>query len=441
MPDRNGRALSRLCHSWEWLMDGQVLKLTLKRGVRFHDGSELSAPVAADLLQREFSRKTALSYQSVTKVEAAEDGSVLIHLKRREAFLPDDLTEIRLTKGTVGTGPFVVEGTMPQSATSTAASLHAFEDYHQGAPEVKRIEVKAYPTLRSAWTAMMRGEINMLYEVSREATAFVKQESSVRSYELLRPYTLLLAFNVRHPVLGRRDVRQALSQALDRPAIVRDGMAGQGEPADGPIWKYHWAYSTGHRTFEFNPEAARLRLDAADFRQTSSGNGSRMPARFSFTCLMFGEDPRFERVALVLQKQLHDIGVDMQIEAVPLNELVKRMASGRFDAFFFEMISSRSLTWVYRIWHSRSDSRWFDSGYTAADAALDRLRGSSTEEETRAAVSELQRVLYEDPPALFLAWPVTNRAVSASIAVPYEPNIDIFGRVWRFQKSATQARQ
>jgi peptide/nickel transport system substrate-binding protein len=439
-PDRNGKTLPRLCERWEWLNDGTVLKLTLKRGIRFHDDTELSADLAAGLLRREFGTNRALSYKSVTRVDVTDPQTVLIHLNRREAFLPEDLTDVRLTKGTIGTGPFVLEGSMPAAGQTTPTALHAFEKYHQGVPQVKRIDVKAYQTLRSAWAAMMRGEINMLYEVSREAAAFVKDESSVQSYPFLRPYTLLLAFNMRHPILGRRDVRQALGHAVDRPGILRDGMAGQGEPADGPIWKYHWAYSTAQRTYDFNPEAARLRLDAAGFAQRRDGAGTGMPSRFSFKCLMFGEDPRFERVALVLQKQLYDVGVDMQIEAVPLEQMSARMAAGQFDAFFFEMISSRSLMWLYRIWRSKQAGA-FDSGYQAADAALDRLRETLSEQDTRAAVSELQRVLFEDPPALFLAWPATNRAVNAAIDVPYEPNIDIFGRVWRFQRSAGLARR
>jgi ABC-type transport system substrate-binding protein len=144
----------------------------------------------------------------------------------------------------------------------------------------------------------------------------------------------------------------------------------------------------------------------------------------------------------VLQKQLYNVGVDMEVEPVPLGELVTRMQTGDFDAFLLEMISGHSISWTYRVWRSHPDAApgEFDSGFTAADAALERLRKASTEAETRSAVSEFQRVLYEDPPALFLAWPTTSRAVSASIRVPYEPDIDIFGRVWRFERTTAEVR-
>jgi len=282
---------------------------------------------------------------------------------------------------------------------------------------------------------MMRGEINMLYDVSREAAPFVEAESSVRTFPMLRSYVNALFFNVRHPVLSRADVRQALSHAIDRDAIVRDVMGGYGERADGPVWKYHWAYSTAQRTYDFNPDLARVKLDAAGFPLRPVSAVGQMPSRFRFTCLLMSNDPRFERISLVLQKQLYDVGVDMQVEAVPLKELAGRITDGRFDALVFEALSGRSLTWLYRLWRSKPARAFgeMNSGYTAADDALDRLRETYTESETKRAVGELQRVFYEDPPAIFVAWPQTSRAVSARLHVPHEAGTDVVGRIWRFQ--------
>ena len=56
-------------------------------------------------------------------------------------------------------------------------------------------------------------------------------------------------FHVRHPILKRAEVRIAINQALDRVALVRDGMNGRGRPADGPIWPQHWAYTPDREAF------------------------------------------------------------------------------------------------------------------------------------------------------------------------------------------------
>lgn len=442
--ERTGRVVPRLADRWEWLDDGRTLKLTVPPGIRFHDGSTLDAPTVAAILRADFATGRMPPFKSVSHVETPDEepGTILIRLWRRDAFLPEALADVFVTKGTIGTGAFMLDGAAKSDKDLAAgATLRAFDAYRQGGPAIARVDVKPYQSLRSAWSAMMRGDINMLYEVSRDAAEFVEQESSIRSYPYIRPYVFNVAFNMRHPVLGRRDVRQALSQAVDRAGIVREGMRGRGEPADGPVWKYHWAYSTAQRTYDYNPEAARLRLDAAGFTPRAEGSG-RMPGRLRFTCLMWGDDPRFERIALVLQKQLYDIGVDMQIEALPLRELVNRMQTGQFDAFLFERLAGTSLLWTYVAWRSQPNvgEGEVNNGYTAADAALDRLREVAiTEAETRSAVGEVQRVFYEDPPALFLAWPQTSRAVSGDIEVTYQANTDIVGRIWSFKRAAPQA--
>jgi len=434
-PGTDGRVVGRLSESWQWLENGTILQVTLPKGIRFHDGSPLTAQAVAAILSKHFrSARAPLSARSVVGIRTPSAETVEIALMRPEAFLPDDLSVIPvLREPTVGTGAFMLrEG---DAATKDGATLQAFPQYRHGRPKAERVDIKSYPTLRSAWTAMMRGDINMLHEVSAEAAHFVDLESSLRLYPFVRPYTYFVAFNMRHPVLGRRDVRQALSQAVDRAAIIRDAMRGRGEVADGPVWKYHWAYSTAQRRYHYNPDAARVRLDAAGFPSTRPTQPGAMPARFRFKCLMFGDDPRFERVALVLQKQLYDIGIDMEIEPLPLAKLAERTKTGDFDAFLLEVISGRSLMYPYNVW--RSSGQVFNTGYRSADAALERLRSAFTEADTRSGVSELQRVFYDDPPALFLAWPHASRAISADIEVPGPQNTDVMGRVGGFRYGAS----
>src|SRR5687767_9583668 len=52
--DRNGSARARLCDKWEWLGNNTILKLTLRTGVSFHDGTPLDAETAATLLRKIF---------------------------------------------------------------------------------------------------------------------------------------------------------------------------------------------------------------------------------------------------------------------------------------------------------------------------------------------------------------------------------------------------
>jgi ABC-type transport system substrate-binding protein len=247
---------------------------------------------------------------------------------------------------------------------------------------------------------------------------------------------------MRHPTLGRREVRQAINEAIDRPAIVRTAMYDRGQAADGPIWPYHWAYNAGTRVYTHNPEAARLRLDAASLPLRSAG-GKEMPRRFGFKCLFLSEDALFERIALVVQKQLFDIGIDVEMVPVSMAEIRTRHASGDFEAILVQMASTRSLDWVYRFWRSpQPGAPGFRSGYTAADGILDRLRAAQTEDETRIGVADLQRILYDDPPAAFLVRPETARVVDESFVVPVEEKArDILGNLWQWRPATAPVRR
>jgi ABC-type transport system substrate-binding protein len=164
-----------------------------------------------------------------------------------------------------------------------------------------------------------------------------------------------------------------------------------------------------------------------------------MPSRFAFDCLLWAVDARFERLAIVVQKQLYDIGVDMRIVPIQTNrEWGTRMVSGNFDAFLAQQSSGRSLAWVYRFWHTPGVGTpgLLTTGYRSADAVLDRMRAAMTDRETREAVDDLQKILYDDPPAVFLVWGQTTRALRGDIRVPKETVPDVMGTLWRWQRGA-----
>ena len=430
----DGRHSDRVATDATWDAEGKTLRLKLRSDVYFHDGTLLTPELAAQSLR--VGLKSTLNFKSVESVAASGADTVDITLKERNAFVLTDLSGLMVTKPgekDIGVGPYRISGRDEQGA-----KLEAFPRYFRGRPGLSGIEVRNYPTQRNAWTALMRGEIDMLHEVSRDAAEFVKAESAVRTYSFLRPYYIDLVFNIRHPILKNPEVRRAINEALDRATLVRDGMNGRGRETDGPIWPQHWAYTPSAKPFKFDPASARDRLERAGFKTKPASNGS-MPSRLSFNCLVFSDDSRFERLAVLVQKQLADVGIDMKLQPVSQKVLVPRGGRGEFDALLFEA-AGRSLNWVYAFW--RSGGEIFNTGYVSADATLDRVKLALTEEDTRAAVAELDRVFHDDPPAAFIAWQETSRAVSTRFDVGGGENRDILANLWQWRPAAnSQARR
>lgn len=440
----DGRPAPRLFDSWETSEDGLTVRFHVPAGLAFHDG----APVDAGIIQRALRKHIddgLFRADRITSIENVSPSILEIRLKQPDSLLLSALGDVSLThpeRAGVGTGPFRIDSGFPGGearAPETPVTLSAFDGYRGGRPAIDQIVVKPYTTQRNAWAAMMRDEVDYLHEVGRDSVDFVEAESSVRVHSVARPYYIALAFNVRHPVLGKAAVRQALSRSVDRDVIVQIGMNGRGSPGTGAFWPKHWAYSTAVPTYSYNADAARLQLDAAGFPQPRLAQG--FPSRFRFTCLAFA-DPRFERVALVLQRQLFEVGVDMQLESVPHRDLLGRMTSGRFDAVLAEFASGRTLDYPYYWWRSAGTGQAFRTGYTAADRALDSLRSAYTDDAVRAAVTDAQRIMFEDPPAVFLAWQQNLRAVSTQFDVPVDPDRDLMATIakWRPRQVAGAPR-
>jgi peptide/nickel transport system substrate-binding protein len=432
----DGRFEPGLFEQWTASEDGSTWTFRLRAGVKMHDGSPATASLVKAVLDAEVQQSGAgPGFEDVASVSARDESTVEIQLRNTAGFLFfDDLSVTLLMRRQpgsppVGAGPYQ----LVESSGDGTTVLRAFPDYYQGPPTIPRIEIRTFPTARAAWAAMMRDEIDFLYEVGREALDFVEAESAVQVYSFPRPYAFLLGFNVRHPALARKEVRRALNFAVNREQILQTALRGRGRRADGFIWPAHWAFDRSVPTFAYDRRAAVRLLDQTGLSPRRDADGRER--RLRLACLLPSDWPFYETMALVVQRQLYDVGVDLDLEPVPAQELTARLQKGDFDVFLFNLANARRLSWPYRFLHTPGPGRaaLVNWGYAAADTVLDRIRYARSDDEVRAAVAELQRVLYYDPPAVFIAWDERARAVSRRFQIPGEPRRDILQTLWQWR--------
>jgi peptide/nickel transport system substrate-binding protein len=432
----DGRPNARLADTWQWEDERRSLRLHLQPGVAFHNGHPVNAKVVAATLR---TVQTAGGFDYLESIETPDDSTVILRLSRFDQFLLSQLSEINivdLDDPDGGAGPFKVVRRTP------TVLVEKNSRYYRGEPGIHEIEVLPYETQRSAWAAMMRGDVDMLHSVARESVEFMEGVSDVRTYASIRPSYMLMMFNLRHPVLQHVEVRRALTQAINREQIVRKEMRDHGRVADDPVWPFHWAYSRAASRYSYNADAARVRLEAAGLRIAPASKPDLMPSRLRFRCLMASDEPQFERIALLLQRDLSEVGVDMVLEPVPQGELTRRSRAGDFDAYLFQTNTGRSLDRLYGFWHSPAGkaATMQNSGYTGADALLDQLRAAQSEAEIRSAVADLQQRLHEDAPAVFLTWLETIRALDRRFTMGERDDPDVFANVWKWRPAVRAAQ-
>ncbi len=177
-------------------------------------------------------------------------------------------------------------------------TFEAFPQYHRGYPTVDRVDLKVFPNARNAWAAMMRGEIDMLYEVAPDALDFIEQSSNTQVRSFLRPFVFTMGLNIKHPVLADRDVRRALNMAVNRTEIIQRVFRDHAYPATDHVWPRHWAYDHELPRLRYDPAKAIELLEAKGLRippATGANAAARSdtPSRFRFTCLILEGDMRY----------------------------------------------------------------------------------------------------------------------------------------------------
>jgi ABC-type transport system substrate-binding protein len=452
---RDGQVGPGLALEWDESPDGLTWRFRLRQGLTFHDGSALTASDLKESLEGQLSAPGPFGVtpglRDVRSVEASNATELVVRLARPSSLLLEALAHVQVATGSdpsAHAGPY-----MPVSRETGRIVLEAFDGYYRGRPNIQRIELRSYQTPRTAWGGLMRNEIDFLYEVAPEAVEFLQAGTDVQEFSFLRPYAYLVGFNLRHPALGRREVRRALGMAVDRPALIQRALSGRGVPAQSHVWPQHWAYDGSVAPPPLDRGAAMAALDAAGWPlRPAPGRAGTAPAhaavggppsRFGFACLIPADYPLFERLAVIVQKQLFDIGVEMAIEPVPARDLQRRLAAGRFDAYLLELAAGQGFNFPYWLWHSTSwtgDVPMIASGYDAADDALDRLRAARNDAQLASAVSAFQRMQQEDPPGIFLAWGEISRAVRRHFVVPVADGRDILGSVPQWVHSSRHER-
>ncbi|OFW27825.1 MAG: hypothetical protein A3H97_23505 [Acidobacteria bacterium RIFCSPLOWO2_02_FULL_65_29] len=405
---REGRPQPRLAEGWSVAPDGLSVQVRLRAGVTFHDGRPVTAEATRDAIAARFKSYLGPAFNDVSTIRAISPVDVELSLKRRSTFVLEALdVGVQSPDTSAGTGPFKID-----RVSDEGANLVANDAYYGGRPSIDRIQVKPYASVRAAWADMLRGQADMLYEVGPDAIEILQPSKAVRVISHLRNYAIIGMLNVERLALRDRGFRQALNTAIDRQVLVSEILRGHGMPADGTVWPSNWAYDSQAPVFRHEPRALGT-------------------TRTRLTCVV--GDVALERLVLALQQQLHRIGVDLQCELMPVDAVLARVARGDFDVFLADTQLGPTLLQSYRTWRTGAPRNLGGYSNPRVDAALDSIGVAANDDEYRSGVAAFQRAIYDDPPAIFIAWSERARAVSTRFDVPVEPGRDILAtlRLWK----------
>jgi peptide/nickel transport system substrate-binding protein len=292
--DAQGRPQPALAVAWQSDSTARHWQLTLRRGVKFHDGSAASPAAVAQILGALHPGwNVHASAESVSIESEAPMPSLLAELA-----LPRNLLLKHNTNGApVGTGPFLVADWQP----GKLLKLAAYEDTWAGRPFVDAVEIEFGKSLRDQAIALELEKTDMI-EAPPQATGgsqrYTASSSSSSSLSTSLPVELMaLVFSANSKAQDAR-LREALALAIDRKPIQSVLLKGAGEPAASILPNWMTGYSAVFST-QANPQRARAALA-----------GSRQPAlNLSYDA----RDPQAQLIAERIALNAREVGITVQV--------------------------------------------------------------------------------------------------------------------------------
>jgi peptide/nickel transport system substrate-binding protein len=231
----------RLAESWEMSEDIKSVTFRLRRGVKFHDGSELTAEDVKFTLDRikgpSFKSRLAYTLKDLDRVEIVDKYTVICHLKkptvgflrnlvRAGGIIPKKVVERVGNKAfanhPIGTGPFK----FAEWVKDSHVTFEAFDDYWDGRPKIDRLIFRVIPEASTRVAALLAGEVDVISGITPDQVKSIKKAKNCTLEPVGGLFINFLLLNTLKPPFDNVKVRQAVNYAMDVDSIVKHVYGG-----------------------------------------------------------------------------------------------------------------------------------------------------------------------------------------------------------------------
>ncbi len=271
-------------------------------------------------------------------------------------------------------------------------------------PYVDEVLIKIIPDWNVLEIALETGELD-LGAVQHENAGRIEKEEHLSLYEYPRFTYTFMGLNMTNPLFQDKAVRQAMAYAIDQQAMVDEIFAGRGTVASTHASPARWDYNPDVKTYPHDPDKAKELLRQAGWERMDDGSWERDGQTLAFTLYTHQQQQR-EAAVVVIQEDLNRIGIEVEVQILDWPTFVGQVLIGRqFDAAVVAWNLGPDPD-AYSIWHTHGGMYNF-IGYS--DERVDRILEQARvvlDQQTRLALyQELQEILAEEQPYVFLFYP------------------------------------
>lgn len=411
----DGKLVPWLIEKVETSQGERVWTLTLKSGIKFSNGQEMTS--ADVLFTLEKARKSEFweeLLEGITKVEAPSPSTIVITNAKPAAELPTLLSQWsfgiepkdlagesdeEFASKPIGTGPFMVGNWKRGEALTLVKNPHYWV---KGQPYVDQLSLKIVPDANSRVTQLNSDQANVIYAPPWSQVEGIEAgpETEFEDYPL--GFVKLLTVNGREALFKNPKVREAVNLGLDREGMVAAVLHEHGEAAGSFVPPAVGSYDASIEAAEYDPEKAKELLAEAVKEGVDP----------SFQIVLPIEDDFWPEAVQIVQQNLTDVGFQVQIQKVDLSTAIENASAGKFGAwlgFSYTPLTTQLEIWGY---YNFSEGWWAGIGVDETTQLAEEALQTPDEAKREQIYFQMQEVVDDEKyvlPVVYTPYSWANR--------------------------------
>lgn len=328
--DEKGKLLPALADSWSSNGAGDEWTFKLRPMVKFHDGSVLTADNVIQSLQTALNKPTPLKNTQIKDIRALDSQTVLFKLEQPLLSFPAYLahaTTIILASSAfdqqnnvvniIGTGPYqAVKIEAPQKIEQ-----RAFTDYWGEKAKIEQITYLANSRSETR-TLLAQSKPNYLvFNLDPASISRLQQDPNLNIQSQSIARTIQFKVNAAHPLFADVNVRQALSDAIDRQGIAQSVLRIDNGAAEQIVPEAFSDWRLNVESKQPDYSSIKQRLIDLGYQTDEQGRLVKEGKPFQFTLRTFSDRPELPIIATALQNQWKQIGIDVAVSVGNFSEI------------------------------------------------------------------------------------------------------------------------
>ncbi|MCL5046891.1 MAG: ABC transporter substrate-binding protein [Actinobacteria bacterium] len=385
----------------------------LRKGVKFHDGQELTSEDVKytydTILDEKFKAPYRALYTPIEKIEAPDKYTVKFKLKSPYAPLMSYLDmgivpkhvaekpEGNFASKPVGTGPY----RMVSWTKNNKIEFEAFKDYWAGAPKSPKVTYFIIPDNTTRVAALEAGDVDLVHSpLSPQDIARMKDKAGFKVISTTGLGFTYLNFNTQNPILKDVKVRQAIAHLVDKQTLSSKIYQGMDKPGISVLLPGTWAYSDSIKTQPYDLKKAAELFAQAGWKDTNNdGVLDKDGRKLAITLKTHTEDPNRIQAVEFLQNEFKKAGIEVKVVTTEWPTFSASVMKGDYDIALLGWLSlvdpDRAM---YNQFHSKGGTNWEKYSNPRVDQLLDQGRTTLEQDKRRPLYQEAAQIIADEVP-------------------------------------------